>query len=64
MQKATNQMRLVNLRHHVITKLMMEARMQAREKGRERLNQKKEKLFARILKPLETTVRDVRRKFD
>ncbi|XP_076454516.1 uncharacterized protein LOC143289436 [Babylonia areolata] len=41
MQKATNQMRLVNLRHHVITKLMMEARMQARQRERERQQHKK-----------------------
>ncbi|KAK7095199.1 uncharacterized protein [Littorina saxatilis] len=51
MQKATNQMRLVNLRHHMITKVMMEARMQAREREREKLHQKKEKLFAGVLKP-------------
>ena len=64
MQKATNQMRLVNLRHHMITKVMMEARMQAREKEREKLHQKKEKLFAGIFKPLQNTVRGVRRRLD
>jgi hypothetical protein len=65
MQKATNQMQLINLRHHMITKFMMEARMQARERERERLHQKKEKLFASILTPLGNTVRKkMARSFD
>ncbi|KAL8608198.1 hypothetical protein ACOMHN_016653 [Nucella lapillus] len=43
MQKATNQTRFVNLQHHVITKLMMEARIQARQREREKQQLRKEK---------------------
>lgn len=46
MQKATNQTRLVNLQHHVITKLMMEARIQARQRDREKQQQRKERQMA------------------
>ncbi|KAK7504430.1 hypothetical protein BaRGS_00004296 [Batillaria attramentaria] len=49
MRQATNQMRLINLRHHMITKVMMESRMEARLHEREKQQKKKEKLLGDIL---------------
>lgn len=48
MRQATNQMRLINLRHQVITKVMMESRIEARMQEREKQQRKKQKLLAEL----------------